>query len=131
MSIAASGMMAAQVQLTASASNVANMQDDGPLPAGAPAAQAAASAYQPVTVNQATAPGGGVQTSLSSVTPGTILAYDPSAPFANLQGMVAAPNVDPAAEMVNQLTATIAFKANLAVFKAAESDDKALFETMA
>lgn len=121
MSIAASGMMAAQVQLAASASNIANMQDDGP----------AGSAYQPVMVDETTAPGGGVQTSLSSMTPGNILAYDPSAPFANLQGMVAAPNVDPAAEMVNQLTATIAFKANLAVFKAAESDDKALFETLA
>lgn len=127
MSIAASGMQAASLQLMASASNIANVQSDGPLAAGAPAA----SAYQPVTVNQATAPGGGVQASLSSVTPGSVLAYDPGAPFANLQGMVAAPNVDPAAEMMNQLTASIAFKANLAVFKAAESDDRALFQTMA
>jgi flagellar basal-body rod protein FlgC len=131
MSIAASGMQAASLQLAASASNIANMQSDGPLPASAPGAETPASAYQPVTVNETAAPGGGVQTSLSPIVPGAVLAYDPSAPFANLQGMVAAPNVDPAAEMVNQLTAAIAFKANLAVFKAAESDDKALFDTLA
>jgi len=134
MSIAASGMQAASVQLAASASNVANMQTDGPLPAtspNVPVAQTPGSVYQPVTVSQTAAPGGGVQASLSPSLPSYVLAYDPTAPFANLQGMVAAPNVDPAAEVVNQISASIAFKANLAAFKAAQSDYKALFEAMA
>jgi flagellar basal-body rod protein FlgC len=134
MSIAASGMQAALMQLAASASNVANMQANGPLPAtgpNQPVAQTQGSVYQPVTVSQTTAPGGGVQAGLSPSLPSYVLAYDPNAPFANLQGMVAAPNVNPAAEAVNQITASLAFKANLAAFKAAESNAKALVEAMA
>lgn len=134
MSIAASGMQAALMQLAASASNVANMQANGPLPAtgpNQPAARTPTSVYQPVTASETAAPGGGVQTGLSPTMPGYVLAYDPTAPFANLQGMVAAPNVNPAAEAVNQIAASIAFKANLAAFKAAESNAKALVEAMA
>lgn len=134
MSIAATGMMAASVQLAASASNIANMATDGPVPAtgpNQPVAQTPGSVYQPVTVNQTPTPGGGVQAATSPSTPSYVLAYDPTAPFANLQGMVAAPNVDPAAEMVNQISASFAFKANLAAFKAAQSDYKALFEAIA
>lgn len=113
MSIAASGMMAAQAGLAASASNIANMQAESPVPAAGTSMT-----------------GGGVQAAASTA-PRPVLAYDPSAPFANLQGMVATPNVDLAAEAVNQITASIAFKANLAAFKAAESNYKALIEALA
>ncbi len=108
MAIAASGMAAASASLTASASNIATMQTAGPAPTS-----------------------GGVTTALSSVLPSSPLAYDPSAPFANLQGMVAAPNVDPVAEAVNQMTASEAFRANLAVFETASKNFRTLLDALA
>ena len=108
MAIAASGMAAASTSLTASASNIANMQTVEPVPAS-----------------------GGVTTALSGALPNFSLAYDPSAPFANLQGMVATPNVDPVTEAVNQISASEAFRANLAVFETASKNFKALLNTLA
>ena len=46
--------------------------------------------------------------------------YDPSAPFADAEGFVAAPNVDLATEAVDVLAASLSFRANLAVFRAAD-----------
>ena len=43
--------------------------------------------------------------------------YDPTASYANAQGMVAMPIVDPAVELVNQMQALQQFKANLKVFE--------------
>lgn len=129
MKIAASGMAAAMTSLTASASNVANAQTTGPLP-GAQSANFPGSVYQPAVVIQTTQPDGGVGTTVirpTSYAP----AYDPSAPYANAQGMVAAPNVDLATEMVNQLSASLAFRANLKVFQAADRNEKTLIDTLA
>jgi flagellar basal-body rod protein FlgC len=134
MAIAASGMAAAVASFTASASNIVNMQTIGAIPAGGPgqpASQTPGAPYQPVIATSQSSPGGGVTMALSSVLPSFSLAYDPSAPFANLQGMVAAPNVDPVAEAVNQISASEAFRANLAVFETANKDFKALLDTLA
>jgi flagellar basal-body rod protein FlgC len=108
MAIAASGMATASASLTASASNIANMQTVEPVPAS-----------------------GGVTTAPSSALPNFSLAYDPSAPFANLQGMVATPNVDPVAETVNQMSASEAYRADLAAFETASKNFKALLDTLA
>ena len=134
MSIAASGMAAAQASLTASASNVANMETTGPVPATGPSQpvpQGAGNVYQPVSATLTPQPSGGVAASISNTLPSYTLAYDPSAPFANMQGMVAAPNVDPASEAVNQMSASLAFRANLAVFKAADKTFQTLLNTLA
>src|SRR3954463_5528620 len=93
MSIAASGMRAASVRLDAAASNIVNSSSDGP--------PTSSGAYQPVLVSQSANPDGGVSASLQPVTPSTLLAYDPSSPYANVQGMVAQPNVDLATEIVH------------------------------
>jgi flagellar basal-body rod protein FlgC len=120
MTIAASGMAAAMASLTASASNVANAQSAGPAPDFVPVnAQSPAKAYQPAVVIENSMAGGGVSATITRSSPGTILSYDPTAPFADAQGMVAVPNVDYATEAVNQLSARIAFSANLKVFQAA------------
>jgi flagellar basal-body rod protein FlgC len=107
MAMAASGMAAASASLTASASSIASMETTGPVPAG------------------------GATAVTSSALPSYTLAYDPSAPFANLQGMVAAPNVDPVAQSVNLISASVAFRANLAVLEAADKDFKTLLDTLA
>lgn len=131
MTIAASGMKAAETSLFASASNIANMQSAGPIPANAPVAQTPGSVYQPVAAFDSPLPEGGVSAKLIPTLPGYTLAYDPSAPFASLDGMVAMPNVDPAAEIVNQMTASFAYKANIATFKTAQSMVKTLLDATA
>ena len=120
MTIAASGMAAAMTSLTASASNVANAESAGPVQGFTPVnAQSPASAYQPAVVIETSMAAGGVSATVTRSSPGTILSYDPTAPFANMQGMVAVPNVDYATETVNQLSASLAFRANVKVFQAA------------
>jgi flagellar basal-body rod protein FlgC len=132
MNIPLSGMLAASTALNVSASNIANMQSDGPVPQTGPlqpVTQTPGSVYQPITVSDTPVPGGGVTTTITPVLPAYTLAYDPTAPFANLQGMVAAPNVNLAQEVVNQLSASVAYKANIFSLKVAQDMVNTLLET--
>jgi flagellar basal-body rod protein FlgC len=115
MTIAASGMAAAISSLAASAANVANAQISG---------------YQPATVIETPRADGGVTATIIRP-PNTILSYNPAGPFANAQGMVAVPNIDFAAQMVNQLTASLAFRANAKVFQIAVRNQKSLLDMLA
>jgi flagellar basal-body rod protein FlgC len=117
--IALSGMNAAARRLEVSASNVANVLStgalpnaDGTVPAGAP------QSYAPLELVQTASAGGGTQTAVTTVTPSTTAVYDPQAPFANQDGLVAAPNVDLAQELIGQLIASYTFTANATVMKA-------------
>jgi len=132
---AVSGLAASTAELVASASNVANAQTVGPLagPGWGPAAIVgaavtgpAAQAYQPLTAVQSTTPGGGVAARFAPVSPGTQPAYDPQSPYADAQGLVAQPGVDPNQEAVNQIGALSAFRANLAVLQVSDDMQKSL-----
>jgi flagellar basal-body rod protein FlgC len=130
--IALSGLNAASRRLEVSASNVANSQTtgavvnaDGTVPAGAP------QAYAPLQLVQTASAGGGVQTSVTTVAPPTVTVFDPQAPYANTDGLVAAPNVDLAQEFVGQLIASYSFAANAAVLKADDRNTKALLDITA
>ena len=79
MTIAASGMRAAERALSVVASDVAVAAMTAPIPATTPA----------------------------------------QAPYANLRGMIAAPNLDMATLMVSQMEAANSFRANLAVYRTA------------
>src|SRR5215471_892137 len=79
--IAASGLQAASLWLSATASNITNMNDAAPAADAPPAANAPP--YQPLTVNQTPLPDGGVSAAPAPSLPASTLAYDPSAPFAN------------------------------------------------
>jgi flagellar basal-body rod protein FlgC len=117
--IAVSGMNAAARRLEVSASNVANVTSTGALPnADGTAPAGAPQAYAPLELVQTASAGGGTQTSVATITPPTTAAYDPQAPFANQDGLVAAPNVDLAQEMIGQLIASYTFTANATVLKA-------------
>ena len=127
--IALSGMNAAARRLEVSASNVANVMTtgalpnaDGTVPAGAPRA------YAPLELVQTASAGGGTQTTVTTATPSTTAVSDPQAPFANQNGLVAAPNVDLAQEFVGQLLASYSFAANVAVLKADDQNNKALLD---
>jgi flagellar basal-body rod protein FlgC len=119
--IATSGLQAASRRLEVSASNVANSRttgalpnSDGSLPAGAP------KAYDALELVQTDTASGGTQTTIATASPATTPSYDPSAPFANDKGLVAAPNVDLAREMISQLVAKYSFAANARVLKAGD-----------
>ncbi|WP_257167311.1 flagellar basal body rod protein FlgC [Bradyrhizobium sp. SRS-191] len=118
---AVSGMNAASRRIEVSASNVANAMStgalpnaDGTLPAGAP------KAYDPLALVQSDVAGGGTQTTITKAGNGTSASYQPTAPFANKDGLVAAPNVDLAQEMISQLVAKYSFAANARILKASD-----------
>jgi flagellar basal-body rod protein FlgC len=114
--IAVSGLNAATLRLDVAANNIANSLSDGPLP-GTANPENFPSAYTPLRVNQTDVVGGGTSATISSVSPATVSTFDPTAPFANSDGMVASPNVDLANEMVQLLIARYSFAANAQVIR--------------
>lgn len=144
LSIATSGLSAASTRLNVAASNIANAQSTGSLPAtggsdaaGRGAASASANStlpavYTPLEVTQAdqssgSAQGGTVAT-VSAVSPGFVAQSDPGSPFANQDGLVAAPNVDPVSDFVQLATAKYAFAANAKVVQAYSDMSKSLLD---
>jgi len=114
MSIAASGLQAASLRLQAAASNIVNADNR---------------AYQPVSVSQNPTPDGGVSASLQPVTSSNLLAYDPAAPYANMQATQ--PNADLETELVNMKEASNDFRAGLLAYKASSEMFKALLDATA
>jgi flagellar basal-body rod protein FlgC len=118
LSIAVSGISAASERLQDSASNVANAESDGPDSEASAQTQAQfPPAYTPKAVHQVTLAGGGTQALTTDVQPATVLAYDPTAPYADQNGDVAKPNVDFSSEAYQQLTARYNFVANAYVMR--------------
>jgi flagellar basal-body rod protein FlgC len=127
-SIALSGLKAQQTRLAVGASNVANASTTGrapvestpgSVPAVSPSAPAstASTVYKPLNVNLTSLATGGVRADVTADSSGYSLIYDPSSPYANGEGMIAAPNVDLTREMVGLLETKNSFKANLVVLK--------------
>jgi len=128
--IAVSGLNVATLRLDVAASNIANALSDGPLPDAANAGSFP-SAYTPLRVNQVDNVGGGTSATVSAVSPATVPAYDPGAPFADSHEMVASPNVDLANELVQVLIARTAYAANAQVIRADAQMSQALFDALA
>jgi flagellar basal-body rod protein FlgC len=128
LSTARSGLLASVARLNAAASNIANGSTTGPLPptpASEPlpvSADEGARVYQAVEVVLRSAGGAegpaGVSVAVRPRLPAYGRQYDPSAPFADPDGFVATPNVDLAEEAVDVLSASLAFRANVAVIRA-------------
>jgi flagellar basal-body rod protein FlgC len=119
MSIAASGLAAVMQRQQVLANNVANENSDGPLPSASAAVRSQyPAAYVAQQVNQVATPDGGTSAVVSDVQPGTVMAYDPTAPYADQNGQVAAPNVDISNEVVQQAMSSYAFVANVDVMSA-------------
>jgi flagellar basal-body rod protein FlgC len=96
--ISAAGMQAASRWFSATATNIVALTS---APATPPAPKPADGSAE------APAPG----------LPPFLLAYDSQAPYANMQGMVAAPDGDLATQMVHLHEAANSFRANLLAFK--------------
>ncbi|MFN7113970.1 MAG: flagellar basal body rod protein FlgC [Alphaproteobacteria bacterium] len=141
-SIALSGLKAQQTRLAAGASNIANASTTGTVPAASPSAPAstasggasvptASSVYRPLNVNLTSLATGGVRADVTADPKGFSLVYDPSSPYANTEGMIAAPNVDLTREIVSLLEIKNSFKANIAVLKTQDEMLGALLDTRA
>jgi flagellar basal-body rod protein FlgC len=134
--IATSGMLAAATRLDATASNAANILTDGPLPAGngTSANPSGFSAYIPLAVNQIDASGpapSGTSANVSAVSPGSVAVSDPNAPFANQDGLVAAPNIDPVNLLVQTAIAKYSFGLNANVARTTSQISKSLLDILA
>lgn len=116
--IAASGLVAASLKLSASAANTVNANDAGKV-GGKPA-------YNPLGVVNAPLPEGGVAAAAVTLSPGQTLAFDPTSALANAQGLVQAPEIDPVSEVSNQLAARQAFAFSLEALKVADDNEKTL-----
>jgi flagellar basal-body rod protein FlgC len=138
LSIATSGLSAASLRLNVAASNIANVLTTGPLPpAGGSGGTAGTNssfpaAYVPLQVNQVDQSSGpvpgGTTANVSTVSPSFVVQSDPNAPFANQDGLVAAPNVDLADQFVQLLTAKYEFAANAKVIQAYSNTTKSLLD---
>jgi flagellar basal-body rod protein FlgC len=125
-------MNAATRRLEVSASNVANQFTTGALPAtNGSVTTGAPQAYQPLRLNETASADGGTQTSVTAAAPSYVAISDPQAPFANQDGLVAAPNVDISQEPVDQMIPSYSFTANAGVLKAAEHMTRTLLDTTA
>jgi len=125
--IAVSGMDASATWMDTIASNVANMNDTSALPAGS----APYAGYQPVTVAMSADASGGVTAEVEPTMPAYSASYDPSAPLANAQGLIAVPNIDLATAVVDQITALQSYKANADMFRTAEEMTKVTLDMTA
>jgi flagellar basal-body rod protein FlgC len=125
-SIAVSGMNVAALRLQVSASNVANAFTDGPLPGSANAGNYP-SAYAPWRVDQIDTIGGGTSATVGAIMPSGLVAFDPTALYADGRGMVARPNVDLASEFIQQISARYMFAANAQVMRTDARMTGALF----
>jgi len=124
MGIAGSGMAAEAERLTAVASNIANADSLGPAPG---------SAYRAREVVFAAARGGDGDAPATAGMAGVRVAavvesaeplrsaYDPGSPFADADGYVTMPNVNPVEEMVNMISAQQNYQADLEAFNVAKS----------
>jgi flagellar basal-body rod protein FlgC len=146
LSIATSGLSAASLRVSVAASNIANVLTTGPLPAtGGSGTSGGAgnssnnsnfpAAFVPLRVNQVDqtsgATPGGTLATVSTVSPSFVAQSDPTAPFANQDGLVAAPNVDLASEFVQLLIAKESFAANAKVIQAFNNTTKSLLDITA
>jgi len=119
-SIALTGIAAQSARLAASANNIANASTVGALPtAEAPVStvyKPLSVSYTALTIGAGTA--AGVRADVVETPNGYSPVYDPINIYANIEGVVAAPNVDLVQEAIYISESKTFLKANLAVIKA-------------
>ncbi|MGV8922420.1 MAG: flagellar basal body rod protein FlgC [Thermomonas sp.] len=116
--VAGSAMTAQSVRLSTIASNLANADSVSGDP------NAVFRAKQPVFTTEAVADNpalAGVRvTEVSESTAAPLKRYEPGHPLADPQGYVYAPDIDPVAQMVDLISASRSYQANVEVFNSAK-----------
>lgn len=115
---ALSGLTAATTRVGATSNNIANQRT-----VGKPGAtEGSEQVYQAQDVVQSSVePSGGTRATVVNRQPeGGLLAYDPTSPLANGDGLVEAPNVDLGREFTDLIQSKNAYSANLKVLQTQE-----------
>lgn len=116
--VAGSAMNAQSVRLSTVASNLANADSISGDPNGVFRAKQPVFAAEPVAGNPALA---GVQvTQVTESNAAPLKRYEPGHPLADAQGYVYAPDIDPVAQMVDLISASRGYQANVEVFNSAK-----------
>ena len=134
-----SGVRAATARMEVSAENLANQQTRGVLPGQdatpplKPNTTPIPKVYRPTKVNlySLDQTGGGVGVQYRQVTPGYYATYDPTAAYADQDGMVAAPAVDPASEVVEQIQASVHYRASLKAMQRLQDAEDSVLDIIA
>jgi flagellar basal-body rod protein FlgC len=126
-SIALSGLRSSATRVGVAANNIAGASATGAVDPSAPGARPA---YTPQDVVATSNGLGGVDTRVVARDPATIKAYSPGDPNADENGMVAAPNVDLASEIVDTVVARNAYGASAALIRTARDMDDALLSIL-
>lgn len=139
---AITGLKAATTSVAAAASNIVNMRDSGNLASAQVSAvervrqtenqyKPQDNLYRPVRVDNVAIASGGVRAVVEETKPPHVAEYDPSDPNADVNGMVARPNVNLGSELVNMQQAKTMFSANLKVIRTADDMMGALLDSKA
>lgn len=116
--VAGSAMQAQSVRLSTVASNLANADSIAGNPDAVFRAKQPVFSATPVAGDPALA---GVQvTQVAESTAAPIKRYEPGHPLADAQGYVYAPDIDPVAQMVDLISASRSYQANVEVFNSAK-----------
>ena len=127
MNIAVSGLQASGKRMAVSANNVANMNSTLTSKNG----QTVKEPFIAQQVNQTSLASGGVKATTRPVDPPYVEVYDADDAAAGENGVTKYPNVNLEEEVVNQITASYDYKANLKVIKRADEMMKSLLDIKA
>lgn len=134
-----SGMRAAAARLEVSAETIVHQPTRGTLPGPDstpplnPQATPAPKVYRPIRANLYSldhSSGGGVGVRYSQVAPGYYAVYDPTAGYADKDGMVAAPDTDPAAEVIEHIQASVHYRASLKAMQQLQDVGKSVLDIL-
>lgn len=131
-SIAVSGLSAAISKMSNAATNIVNASSTGKL---LEKDGEKATSFVPrdvVTLSESVGDDLlGVRTESVSRDPSYYPMYEPSSPYANEAGLVAAPNVDLTKEIVDMMMAEVAYKANAKAIAVEKKNEETLLDTLA
>jgi flagellar basal-body rod protein FlgC len=116
--VAGSAMTAQSVRLSTVASNLANADSVAGTPDGVYRAKQPIFSAEPLAADPALA--GVTVTSVIESTAAPLKRYEPGHPLADAQGYVYAPDIDPVAQMVDMISASRSYQANVEVFNTAK-----------
>ncbi|MEK9660356.1 MAG: flagellar basal body rod C-terminal domain-containing protein [Alphaproteobacteria bacterium] len=117
---ALAGLAAASKRADIAANNIANARSTGTLqPYGG---------FTPQQAVQTVTAAGTPRVVARPLTPGHVAAYEPDSPDADADGLIGAPNVDLAANIVELTLAEHAYKANAATLRTIDEMAKALYD---
>ncbi len=130
-STAISGMNAAVARLSNAATNIVNASSTGKIPSSTGEKTTAFEPQDIVTLSNDRGDDHlGVRAETVPRDPSYVPVYSPSSPDANEQGLIAAPNVDLAREILDVMTAELAYKASAKVISAEKRNEETLIDTL-